>query len=299
MASKTIAIIGAGVGGLGTALRLSHRGHRVVIFEKNGFVGGRNSRDHVNDCHFDAGPTLLMMLDPFRKLFSDVGESFDAHISTKLCDPTYRVFFKDGSRIDGTTRVSEMASRIEKLSGKEAATEYPKFLAELKQLYDESIPYFVRKNFKSIADFASPSQLSRVLRNHMLGNLAKRVHKKFSDPKVRMLFTFQTMYLGLSPFDAPWVYATLAYMEYGEGIYYPMGGLPAISEAIARLAEERGTEIRLNSPVKSIDGKRLILESGEVFEADIIIANADLPYVDNELTRLTLFLFRAFDVHRL
>jgi len=287
MKSKTIAVIGAGVGGLGAALRLSHRGHRVVVFEKNGFIGGRNRRDHVNDAHFDAGPTLLMMLDPFRKLFADVGESFDEHISTVLCDPTYRVFFKDGSRIDGTTRVAEMASRIEALAGKEASDAYPGFLKELKQLYDESIPYFVRKNFGSLSDFASPSQISRVLKNHMLGNLAKRVHAKFSDPKVRMLFTFQTMYLGLSPFDAPWVYATLAYMEYGEGIFYPMGGLPAISEAIARLAEERGTEIRLDSPVKGIDGKNVVLESGEIFEADIVIANADLPYVDRELNNQT------------
>ncbi len=284
MKSKQIVIVGAGVGGLGTALRLAHRGHSVTVLEKNNFVGGRNHREQVGGCHFDAGPTLLMMLDPFRKLFADVGESFDKHLDIRLCDPTYRVFFSDGIQIDATTDIEKMAKRISDLSGPAPAAAYPQFLKELKQLYDESIPHFVRKNFRSLADFASPPQLGRVVRNHMLGNLAKRVHKKFEDPKLRMLFTFQSMYLGLSPHDAPWVYATLAYMEYGEGIWYPMGGLPAISEAIARLAEERGAKIRLNCNVKSIDEKSVTLQGGEVINADIVIANADMPYAQRELT---------------
>ena len=78
--SNEVIVIGAGVGGLGVALRLAHRGHRVTILEKNNFVGGRNRQEQVGDCQFDGGPTLLLMLDPFRKLFKDVGEDFDAPI---------------------------------------------------------------------------------------------------------------------------------------------------------------------------------------------------------------------------
>jgi phytoene desaturase len=93
------------------------------------------------------------------------------------------------------------------------------------------------------------------------------------------------MYLGLSPYDAPWVYGTLAYMEYGEGIWYPKGGLPVISEAIAKLAEARGAEIRLNANVTSITGGVVTLADGEVIAGDLVITNADMPYAQRALSK--------------
>ena len=91
----------------------------------------------------------------------------------------------------------------------------------------------------------------------MLQNLAKKVERTFEDERLRMLFSFQTMYLGLSPYDAPWVYSTLAYMEYGEGIWYPQGGLPAVTDAIGKLAKERGAVIRTSTAVRRVEQNRL------------------------------------------
>lgn len=255
----------------------------MTVLEKNGYVGGRNCRETVGECQFDGGPTLLMMLDPFRKLFADVGEVFEQQVPITLCDPSYRVFFADGTRFEGTTDRDRMYANILEMSGAAEAAKYPGFLTELQELYEAAIPNFVRKNYRSLADFAGPRQLARVLKHRMLGNLAKRVANRFEDPRLRMLFTFQTMYLGLSPNDAPWVYGTLTYMEYGEGIYYPHGGLAGISESIAELAAARGAEIRLHSPVRSVSGKTIVLEDGEVIEADAVIANADMPYAEREL----------------
>lgn len=283
--SKHAVVIGAGVGGLGVALRLAHRGHRVTVLEKTNTVGGRNRFEYVGDCRFDGGPTLLMMMDPFRKLFRDIGEDFDTLIPNHRCDPSYRVFYSDSTRFDGTPDRDKMVANIEAMSGKAEADKYLPFLAELEQLYEESIPHFVRKNFKSLWDFASPIQLRRVLDNHMLSNLAKRVEARFQDPRLRMLFSFQTMYLGLSPYDAPWVYATLAYMEYGEGIHYPQGGLGRISEVMADLARSRNVEIRLDSPVSRIEGNKVELESGEIVIGDFVVANADMPYAQRELAK--------------
>jgi len=279
--------VGAGLGGLATALRLAHRGHKVTILEKTDAIGGRNRVIRVNECVFDAGPTLLMMLDPFVKLFRDVGERFEDHLQITLCDPNYRTFFADGNRIDCTTNVAKMIRQIEALSGPKDAAEYPQMLGKLADLYHSSVPNFVRRNYDSPLDLAKLNSAKIALKHGMLGNLAKGMERFFDDPRLRNLFCLQTMYLGLSPYDAPWVYAVLVYMEYGEGIWYPNGGMAEICQAVGKLAEIRGVEIRLNSPDEGIEGKSVRLESGETLAANAVICNADLPYADRSLT-LTL-----------
>lgn len=276
-------IVGAGVGGLATAARLAHRGHLATVLEKTDQVGGRDREIRVGECRFDAGPTLMMMLDPFKRLFEDLGERIEDHLDLRLCDPSYRTFFADCSRIDGTPNTARMVRQIEALSGEKDALAYPKLLGELASLYETAVPNFVRQNWNSPLGLFTPARLGMVAKHHMLANLYRRVSKFVDDPRLRMLFSFQTMYLGLSPFEAPWVYAVLTYMEYGEGIWYPMGGMTQIGTAIAALATSRGAEIRLNSPVAAIDGKSVRLESGEVLTGDAVICNADLPYAESTL----------------
>lgn len=282
---KRIVIVGAGLGGLAAGLRLAHEGHLVTILEKTDQIGGRNRRVRVNACDFDGGPTLLMMLEPFRKLFADVGERLEDHLSLSLCDPGYRVFYSDGSRISAIPNVDRMTDEIRRISPRDAER-YPAFLENLSELYKDSVPNFIEKNFYSPIHFFGPKSLALVMKHGMLGNLAKRVERTFEDPRVRMLFSFQSMYLGLSPYEAPWVYATLAYMEFGPGIWYPKGGVPAISEVIAGLAQRRGDEVRLETAVDRIDGSAVTLATGEVVEADVVLCNADLPYAQRELQGL-------------
>lgn len=225
----------------------------------------------------------MMMLDPFRRLFHDVGERMEDHLDVRLCDPSYRAFYSDGTRIDATPNVARMLRELSRVAGEDEAARYPEFLGRIGELYRVSVPHFVRNDYASLWDFAAPAQVARVARHGMLGNLARRVAGTFTDERLRQLFSFQTMYLGLSPFEAPWVYATLTYMEYGEGIWYPLGGMPRITETVAEQAIARGVEIRLNAPVARIDGKRVILEDGETVVADTVVVNADLPYAQRRL----------------
>lgn len=283
VAQRTVVVVGAGLGGLATAARLAHRGYRVVVLEKTDQIGGRNRSVQVGDCHFDGGPTLMMMLEPFTRLFRDLGECLEDHLEITLCDPSYRVFYRDGTRIDGTPNVAQMVRQIEALSGRKDAENYAVMLGELAALYRDSIPNFVRRNWNSPLQALKLRHLKTVAERRMLGNLYAGISRYMDDERLRMLFSFQTMYLGLSPFDAPWVYAVLTYMEYGEGIWYPKGGVVEISTAIANLAEARGTGIRLSSPVTKVDGTTVTLESGEQIVADHVVMNADLPYAEQAL----------------
>lgn len=281
--SKHFVVVGAGIGGLATAARLAHRGHRVTVLEKTSEIGGRNRSEQVGECKFDGGPTLMMMLDPFKKLFSDLGERLEDHLQISLCDPSYRVFYSDQTQIDGTPNVAKMLATIESKFGEKEASKYPEFLGDIARLYNDSIPNFVRTNYSKFTDIVAPSQLMRVVKSGMLGNLSKRVARTFTEDKLRMLFSFQTMYLGISPYNAPWVYGTLAYMEYGEGIWYPQGGMPEISRAILGLAKRRGVEVRLDSTVRGVSSRSVVLEDGEVLQCDAVICNADLPYSQRQL----------------
>lgn len=257
-----------------------------MLLEKTGMVGGRNRPVTVGESIFDGGPTLMMMLDPFRKLFTDVGERMEDHLDISLCDPSYRVFYADGTVFEGTTRLPVMVERIRAMAGDKEAAKYPGLISDLKGLYEASIPNFVRKNFYSPLDFFGPKQLALVAKHKMISNLARRVDSYTSDDKLKMLYSFQTMYLGLSPYKAPWVYGVLTYMEYGEGIWYPKGGMVEICQSVARLAEKKGAEIRLNCPVKRVSGSQVELESGEVIQAKAVICNADLPYAERALQSL-------------
>jgi phytoene desaturase len=236
----------------------------------------------VGEADFDGGPTLMMMLEPFTRLFADLGERLEDHLDISLCDPSYRVFYRGGTRIDGTPNVARMVRQIEAMSGRKDAENYAVMLGDLAALYRDSIPNFVRRNWDSPLQ-AAPKVGTALRRGMLRQNLYKGISAYVDDPRLRQLFSFQTMYLGLSPFDSPWVYAVLTYMEYGEGIWYPKGGLVEISNVVARLAQARGAEIRLNAPVASVEGTSVCLESGERIEVDHVVMNADLPYAERAL----------------
>jgi phytoene desaturase len=273
------------MGGLATALRLAHRGHRVTVLEKNDQVGGRNRELKIGEATFDAGPTLMMMLDPFEKLFRDVGERLEDHLKISLCDPNYRVTFGDSTQLDCTANMALMRRNIERLAGPADAAKYPGFIGKLGELYREAMPTFVNRNYDSLLDLARPGSLQTALKHNMLGNLARAVEKTFDDKRLHQLFCLQTMYLGLSPYDAPYVYGVLVYMEYGEGIWYPDGGMVQICRSVANLATKKGAEIRLNPEVTQIEPKAVTLATGERLEADAVICNADLPYAEKKLLK--------------
>ena len=284
---KTVLVIGAGIGGLAIAARLARLGHQVTLVEKNSAPGGRTFRLTRDGYSFDTGPTLFLMPAVFAETYAALGERMGDHLQLTRIDPTYRVHFHDGSSIDLT---SDMQHMREQLDGLEPGSfeAFLRFTAEGYRCYQASLKHFVGRNFTSILQYFSPKNLPLMFELKALQKHYANVSTYFRDPRLRAAFSFQNMYLGVSPFDALATYSLLQYTEMGEGVWYPHGGLYAVMTDLEALAIKLGVACRYQSPVARINvaGARatgVTLENGEQLSADIVIANADLPYVYEHL----------------
>jgi phytoene desaturase len=296
---KTVVIVGAGMGGLATAARLANAGYEVAVFEARPQVGGRIGELRRDGYRFDTGPTLLMMLEPLERLFADLNRRVEDYLDLALIDPSYRVYFGDGTVFDSTPNIARMVREIARKISPDEAPGYLRLMADLSAMYHAVVPAFVRRQYDSLADLFTPYQVGLLLRHRLLSNLWRRVGRYVRDPRLQMLFSFQTMYLGLSPKDALWVYGVLTYMESGEGVWYPRGGMHRLPEAVARIAQEEGARIYLNQRVQEVlieDGRAVgvRLASGEVLKADYVVINADAPTAYRELLPPTPYAKREF-----
>ena len=206
------------------------------------------------------------------------------------CEPNYNLWFSDGESFELSTDVSRMKEEVEKWEGKDGFERYLGFLQEAHRHYELSVTHVLKKNFTSLFSMARPSFLRHLLELHPFESIYSRASKYFWTERLRRVFTFGSMYMGMSPFDAPGTYSLLQYTELAEGIWYPKGGFHSVIAAFIRVGERYGVTYRLSNPVASIqlspNGRRatgVTLPTGESISADIVIINADLVYAYNNL----------------
>ncbi|KAK5164216.1 ATP-binding cassette transporter CGR1 [Saxophila tyrrhenica] len=288
---KTAIVIGAGVAGVATAARLARAGFAVTVLEKNDHTGGRCSLLHSNGYRFDQGPSLLLLPDMFRRTFEELGTTMEAEgVEIRKCEPNYHIWFGDGVRFKMSSDLATMKREIEDWEGKEGYLRYLDFMKESHKHYEVSVTEVLLRNFTSLWCMFRWSFLQHLLALHPFESIWTRAGKYFWTERLRRVFTFGSMYMGMSPFDAPGTYSLLQYTELAEGIWYPVGGFWRVVDAIVKIGGREGVEYRLNTGVRRIrlsgDGSRATgveLETGEVMEADVVVNNSDLVYAYNEL----------------
>lgn len=279
----TALVIGAGLGGLAAAARLARHGYRVTVLEKNARPGGRCGQ-LVRDGHrFDTGPTLLLMREVFEELYRALGARLEDHLTLRRIDPTYRIRFDDGLVLALTSDQDVMRQQLEAIEPG-SFSRLQAYLAEGRRHYDLALERFVGRNFFSLADYFSPANLPLLFQLKALVKHYPHLGHFLHDPRLRAAFSFQDMYLGLSPFDAPATYSLLQYTELIGGVWYPLGGLYRVVESLAELAQLLGVQLAYETPVAQIvveQGRAagVRLEDGSHLAAEVIVANADLPYV--------------------
>ncbi len=287
MQKQTALVIGAGIGGIATAARLAKNGYDVTVLEKNNTPGGRCNQIIQEGHRFDIGPTLFLMPEVWEETFASLGEKMSDHLDLRRIDPTYKVRFDDGLQLELTSDIGKMQTQLEKVE-KTAFTGFLNYIAEGSKHYKISLEKFVGRNFYNIFEYFSIANLPLIFQLKALGKHYTNTGRFFKDERLKAAFTFQNMYLGLSPYDAPATYSLLQYTELAEGVWYPMGGMYAGIQALVNVAEKLGVKFIYDAPVKKlkVEGSKvtgLLLEDGRELSADIFVGNADLPYIYDQL----------------
>jgi phytoene desaturase len=287
--SKSVIVIGAGIGGIVSATHLAQRGMKVIVLEKNSQAGGRCDRFSREGHHFDAGPTLLVMPLLYEAEFAALGAEASMHEMLELqrVDPTYHLVFDDGSKLALTSDMKSLQDQLETFEP-DSFSGLLRYMEEGHRHYHVGIEKLVHRDFRKASDFFKLSNLPLVYRLKPLANHYRNMSSYFNNPRLKAAFTFQDVYMGLSPFEAPATFSMMPYTELAHGVWYPKGGMYSIVEALMALARRAGVEFMFNTSVERIevDGNRaqsVILENGRHIKSDVILANADLPYVYNNL----------------
>ncbi len=284
---KRVVVIGAGVGGIAAAARLAQNGYDVTVLEKNSGPGGRCGRAEVDGYRFDTGATLLLMREFYAAAFRDLGERLEDHLDLVRVDPTYHLHFGDGTDLVLTSDRGRMREQLEAMEpGSYAA--FLRYMEEGARHYRLAIPRFMAREYRTLAEFLAPGNLLAFARVNAVTRQWDDIRTYFRDGRLRTAFTFQNLYMGLSPYLAPATFSLIQYTEFADGIWYPKGGMHRVVEALVSIAEKAGVRFHLDASVERIrlDGGRatgVALADGGELDADIVVANADLTYVYRHL----------------
>jgi len=303
-ARPTAIVIGAGFAGISAAGRLARAGYSVTCIEKHATPGGRCCEIVEQGHRFDVGPSIILVPSAYREAFTAMGDDLDRHLDFLRVDPCYKIHFHDGTSLELTADLQRMEQQLETFE----RGSFKNFLSLLRQGHDnlhKTLAAIAHRNFYSLFEFFS---LKNGLLIWKLGVLRKHysyVSAHFSDPRLRAAFSFQDMYIGVSPFDAPSTFSLLQYTEFCDGVWYCRGGLARISDALAASAQAAGARFLYSTEVDRIQvsGSRVTGVTlkgraggssegegggeggggGVTLTADVVVCAADLPWAYRNL----------------
>ncbi|MFH0842824.1 MAG: phytoene desaturase family protein [Bacteroidota bacterium] len=286
LGEKTAVVIGAGVGGIATALYLVRNGYRVDVFEKNSDPGGRCGQ-YIRDGHrFDLGATMYLMPSMYNQVFDSLGIKFEDREIVAL-NNLYRIFFDNGDELAFTPDKKRMKEQLEKIDpGSYEKAE--KYVSEGYKIYLEGLDKLIGRNFFNLFQLVNFKNIGLLLRLKVFISNWKYAGKFFKNTNLRMAYTFQNIYVGQSPFDSPALFSMIPAAELTEGSFFPRGGMYAVIDKFYSAAVSEGAKFHFDSPAARINisnrkAVSITLEDGKEIAADIIVANADLPYVYRNL----------------
>lgn len=273
-----VVIVGAGIGGLTAALILAGRAD-VTVLEKADRVGGKARNQSAGAGAIDCGPTVFTMKWVFDEVFRSVGRRFDEELALTPLDCLARHFWSDGSRLDLFPDIDRTAEEIANWSSPRSAQQYRVFCKRSEEIFERLVDPFLKAPSANLARMMTSGNPVSNLRMRPFSTLWQVLTEQFDDPRLRQLYGRYATYCGASPFEASATLMLVAHVE-RVGVWLPSGGMAGLAACLARIAEEEGAEIQLNTGVSEIAStgravEGVVTDRGDVIDADIVISNVD------------------------
>lgn len=284
-----IGIIGAGIAGIASAIRLRAQGHEVTVFEANDYPGGKLSQFTTGGYRFDAGPSLFTMPMYVDELFRLAGEEPEKYFRYRRMDVACRYFWDDGAELSAFAQPARFGAEVEKKFGVPSA-KLEGFLARSAKKYDLAGRIFLEKSLHKAGTWTNATAFKAAMRLpfYDLFSSMHQVHENtFQHPKLVQLFDRYATYNGSDPYQAPGMLTIIPHFEYNVGVYYPEGGMFKITRSLYELSLRQGVQYRFETPVERIiskDSRVTGLFAGNRENAfDAVVSNMDVFYTYKKL----------------
>ncbi|QIB75026.1 phytoene desaturase [Halogeometricum borinquense] len=282
----SVVVVGGGFGGLSTACYLADAGATVTVLEKNEQLGGRASRLERDGFRFDMGPSWYLMPDVFEDFFGYFDRTPSDYYELTRLDPHYRIFFKDGDRVD---MVPDLEQNRETFEAYEpgAGKQFENYLQKAEKNYEVGMEHFVYTDRTKLSDFADWDVIKNARGLSLIGSMQDHVEKYFNHPKLQQIMQYTLVFLGGAPNNTPALYNLMSHVDFNMGVYYPDGGLGGVVDGMVSLGEELGVEFHVESPVNEIRGREGAFvtrtEDGREFYSDYVVSDADYRHTEMDL----------------
>jgi phytoene desaturase len=284
-------IIGAGVAGLASAIRLAVQGFEVAVYEKNPNPGGKLHDFEKDGYRFDAGPSLFTQPENIEELFALAGEPIKEYLTYSSLPVSCNYFYEDGTVIHA---FADKVAFAKELSDKNGETEKSVFsyLQLSAKIYKRIGHIFLNFSLHKASTLRKAPLWKAITASrwsYLFHSLHKTNHTHFKNHKTVQLFNRYATYNGSDPYKAPGMLRLISHLEHNEGTFYPKGGMISITNALYRLALKKGVQFYFNSPVQRIIQNRKkvsgVVVNDENIDSDIIVSNMDVYFTHKHLLR--------------
>ncbi|WP_103020003.1 phytoene desaturase [Salinibacter altiplanensis] len=278
-------VVGAGVGGLASAIRLRTRGFRVTLLDRLDQPGGRARVFEQDGFTFDAGPTVITAPFLFEELWSLCGRDLEDDVELVPVDPFYRIRFDDGTAFNYTGDTEDMVEEIARFAP-EDVDGYRRFLEKSEEIFEVGFEELGHVPFDNVTDMLRIVPAMMKLQSHR--TVHSLVSKYISHPKIRKVLSFHPLLVGGNPFSTTSIYTLIAHLERKWGVWYAMGGTGSLVQGMADLLADLGVTQRYGAEVDQIlveneTASGVRLSSGETLGADLVVSNADVGWTYRHL----------------
>ncbi|QJR22795.1 Phytoene dehydrogenase [Brevinematales bacterium NS] len=284
--AKKIVVIGGGYAGLSVAALLAKEGHEVALLEKNTELGGRARVWKTKGYVFDMGPSWYLMPEVFERYFGLFGKKVSDFYELKPLDPLYRIFFHKKEIVDIPANKEGILKAFASLE-KEGDRKLVAYLKQAKYKYDIAMNEFLYKEYKNIFSFLNWKMITQGTQLHVFATLDRFVRKYFHDHRARKILEYAMVFLGNSPKNSPALYSIMSHVDLNLGVWYPMGGMGMLVEAMEKLCRQYGVAIHTGEEVTGFEytGSRItsVRTHKGSYPAEIVVSSADYAHTEREL----------------